>query len=93
MNYDSIFWTKHLGNGFIWEKGMEQENVKRRLHLSNAPIDCNRVSLNQTPRDVSPGRELLLRMRALGAKFPIVGAARNSICLSKAMQLVAFNAA
>jgi hypothetical protein len=32
---------------------MEQESVKRRLHLSNALIDCNRVSLNETPRDVS----------------------------------------
>jgi CheY-like chemotaxis protein len=113
---------------------MEQQNAKRRLHLSNAPIDMNRVSLNKTPLDVSPlrvrqhrilcvdddvlgttmraeilkehgylvvvfhsplevtrcdfsifnlaildfempglnGRELLLRMRALGARFPIV---------------------
>jgi CheY-like chemotaxis protein len=112
---------------------MEQKNVKQRLHLSNALIDCNRVSLNETPRDVSVrihkkrilcvdddvlgttlraeilkehgfsvvvfhsplevtrcdlstfnlaildfempglnGRELLLRIRALGARFPIV---------------------
>jgi CheY-like chemotaxis protein len=113
---------------------MEQENVKQRLHLSNALIDSNRVSLNKTLLDVSPvrvhrdcilcvdddvlgttmraeilkehgysvvvyhspieatrcdlsmfnlaildfempglnGRELLLRMRALGARFPIV---------------------
>jgi CheY-like chemotaxis protein len=112
---------------------MEQENVKQRLHLSNVQIDCNRVSLNKTPRDVpvrvhkhrilcvdddvlgtnmraeilkehgysvvvfhSPveatrcdlymfnlaildfempglnGRELLLRIRAMGARFPIV---------------------
>ena len=113
---------------------MERENVKRILHLSNALIDSNRVSLNKVPLDVSPvqvhrhrilcidddvlgttmraeilkehgysvvvfhsplavtrrdlaivdlaildfempglnGRELLLRMRALGARFPIV---------------------
>src|SRR5579863_752572 len=38
---------------FIWEKRMEQDNVKRRLHLSNALMDCNRVSLNETSRDVS----------------------------------------
>jgi CheY-like chemotaxis protein len=119
---------------FIWEKRMEQDNVTRRLHLSNALIDSNRVSLNETPPDVSPtqvhthrilcvddevlgttmraeilkehgysvvvfhspleatrcdlsmfnlaildfempwlnGRELLLRMRELGARFPIV---------------------
>jgi CheY-like chemotaxis protein len=117
----------------IWEKRMGQENVKLRLHLSNALIDCNRVSLNETPRDVSVrvqehrilcvdddvlgthmraeilkehsysvvvfhsplevtrsdlstfnlaildfempglnGRELLLRIRAMGARFPIV---------------------
>lgn len=113
---------------------MEQGNVKQRLHLPNALIDCNRVSLNNAPPDVSPvrvhrhcilcvdddvlgtnvraeilkehgysvvvfnspleatrsdltmfnlaivdfempglnGRELLLRMRALGARFPVV---------------------
>jgi CheY-like chemotaxis protein len=35
---------------------MEQENVKPRLHLSNALIDSNRVSLNKMPLDVSPVR-------------------------------------
>jgi CheY-like chemotaxis protein len=119
---------------FIWEKRMEQENVKRSLHLSNTLIDNNRVSLNKTHLDVSPegvhkhrilcvdddvlsttiraeilkehgysvvvfhspleaarcdlsmfnlaildfempdlnGRELYLRIRAMGARFPIV---------------------
>jgi CheY-like chemotaxis protein len=35
---------------------MAQENVKPRLHSSNALIDSNRVSPNKTPLDVSPGR-------------------------------------
>jgi CheY-like chemotaxis protein len=113
---------------------MEQEDVKRRLYLSNALIDSNPVSPTKAPLDLSPvrvhkhrilcvdddvlgttmraeilkehgysvvvfhsplevtrcdlsmfslaildyempelnGRELLLRMRALGARFPIV---------------------
>ena len=41
---------------FIWEKRMEQENIERRLHSSNALIDSNRVSLNKMPLDLSPVR-------------------------------------
>jgi CheY-like chemotaxis protein len=112
---------------------MAQTNVIQRLHLSKVLTDCNRASLNETPRDISVGvhkhrilcvyddvlgtnmraeilnehgysvvvfyspleamrcdlsmfnlaildfempglngRELLLRIRAMGARFPIV---------------------